>query len=1599
MPKRCLQNLAFLFLALLAGTAISQTRMRVLESSNKFLQIAWSADQAAQPPDYLAKPSFQSGQQVSRFASLLLLPPQGDVRIAATPQNLQSVNSDANVELSGFILPREFAELKEIGIWRGFRLARLQINPLIRDAANQVLEAQQVAVRVEFGNVLQNPKPSAMTASERQVMKSVLNAERASFWRMTAPPIDLKTIKTAAANSPYLRIEVSEAGMYRLSFEELLAVYGSLDSVDPAQIQIFDRENKIALHFDGDADALFEPGEALWFWTDRLSGENGEWFNASTDTKVLQLHLGQAAGRRFQQRMVRDSSTAVITPFFKESLHFEKDQIYYHGDDDADIFNSASIPGEGWIWATINASEQFVTALTLPAVAGDAPACSLRARIRGITRDAIKPNHHVQIYLNSQLLVERQFSDRDDLILRAAFAANVLRSGENALRVVSVGGTGAAIDLFYLDWIEIDCWRQFDAGGDQIAFRNNARDDARYQIKGLPNDRIFVFDLAAEDQLQGFEIEQGSDSSWSIRFFEQADADRHFLVVSPSNLKTVDHLEQVSPSGLRDPSSAADMLILTHADFRQQAERLAEHRRQHSGLRVVVIDVRELYDEFDFGHVSEQALRNFLSYVAQFWQKPMPQFVLLFGDASWDPKRNLRNSTKQNFVPTYGNPVSDSRLACIDGEDDFLPDYFIGRLAVETVEEAQEVVDKLIRYEQMPLQDWAKNFTFLNGGVNAFEQSLFLELSEELIRHYVEAKPMAGKSSRIYKSSDGRTEGELLPDILSAIDNGTSLMAFSGHAGSQTWELMMVNDDIDELKNIDRLPFIASMTCHTARFAEPLQSCFGEIFLRLPERGAAAFWGTSGWGFAYQDGILLKSLFKAVTEDTVRSLGVATLLAKLGLWQQEGGSQTNINLIDQYTLLGDPALALQLPKQPDLAILPNNLTCTPANPTEQDSLVLLEVTVRNRGLATVDSTSLQVTARQLETSVPHFSQAAQIGAVGYAETATFAWRNGSRLGDFLIDAQIDGQNNILEADEQNNSAQVLLHFAASGLTIASPRLMEVTSKAQPVLAVYNADILSTGQRSYSFEIDTSMGFSSEFLLQSPALAEAEVRTIWQAPIALQDGRYYWRARAETDSVTDTWQVSSFYIDVSTSQNGFLQQGEDWRQSAGSFSRDGRGAMLPRQSSNQLFEPSGEVYSPAIGPAFAWHALTILQDIVMLDEAGEASKAEAQFALWGRKHISDDWQLLENNVATEASLADIDAEKYPFLQLRASFKTRDARVSPLLQSWRADFEPMGDIVLPKASLHLQSDSLLQGTPLQIAASAYFFGEHAPDSVMVLLSQQTAQNSREPVLSKRVAFASGKADVEFEWLVELAGTSSYFISADPGDEVPESVQYNNTISFERTILQDMHPPRLEILLDGRPSAAAPSYVSPRPELICAIFDDNPFAIRDTSQIRILIDGRQILFNDPDAKPEFRLLSDGDKRAEVVLYPVLSPGSHIILAQVEDVFGNRAETSINVNVASDLELLDVLNYPNPFANETQFTFTLTQLADEVRIKIFTVAGRLIQTIEMYDAAAGFNAIPWNGIDADGDALANGIYLYKVIARHGQRQVEKIAKLAIAR
>ncbi|MBD3411129.1 MAG: type IX secretion system sortase PorU [Ignavibacteriales bacterium] len=148
------------------------------------------------------------------------------------------------------------------------------------------------------------------------------------------------------------------------------------------------------------------------------------------------------------------------------------------------------------------------------------------------------------------------------------------------------------------------------------------------------------------------------------------------------------------------------------------------------------------------------------------------------------------------------------------------------------------------------------------------------------------------------------------------------------------------------------------------------------------------------------------------------------------------------------------------------------------------------------------------------------------------------------------------------------------------------------------------------------------------------------------------------------------------------------------------------------------------------------------------------------------------------------------------------------------------------------------------------------------------------------------------------------------------------------------------------------------------------------------------------------------DAGGKSGVVEYPLvdLEPGRHSVRVDAYDVFNNLSSRELEFEVVEtgELTLKNVMNYPNPTAGATVFTFQHNYSSPlDVTVSIFTVAGRKIRELTASALFDRFARIRWDGRDDNGDPLANGVYLYKITAKtiDGEESESVLGKLAIAR
>lgn len=424
---------------------------------------------------------------------------------------------------------------------------------------------------------------------------------------------------------------------------------------------------------------------------------------------------------------------------------------------------------------------------------------------------------------------------------------------------------------------------------------------------------------------------------------------------------------------------------------------------------------------------------------------------------------------------------------------------------------------------------------------------------------------------------------------------------------------------------------------------------------------------------------------------------------------------------------------------------------------------------------------------------------------------------------------------------------------------------------------------------------------------------------------------------------------------------------------------------------------GSLVSPEISGSSKWKSLTW---------EGDFSNRETSFSidLLGWNKNTNKWDTLRSGLKTNPplDLSFISPMIYPRIKLRANFSSTDGKNSPELRAWQVDFENSPEYILNYHLVKVTPDTLYPGDPLVATATIKNIGGTSGDSLQCRFSLLDAQNHPVTVYPD-ISVSAIPSNVYRNVSITIpsiltAGPLKLLATINPDHIIPEISYRNNSGSIPLTIYSDTKAPELNVTFNGI-TIRNGDYINQQPEILAVITDNSATGVADTSQIKIFIDQQQVsLSQNPDIDIQYSEHTL-NKTVRIRYTPLFKSGKHSLRIFVTDRAKNQGTFSIEFLVDDQFRILNVYNYPNPFSRETQFTYNLTQMAELVYIKIYTVAGRLIRTLDNAPGFAGFNSVYWDGSDEEGDRLANGTYFYRLVARNGSQQSSVTEKIVVMR
>ena len=393
------------------------------------------------------------------------------------------------------------------------------------------------------------------------------------------------------------------------------------------------------------------------------------------------------------------------------------------------------------------------------------------------------------------------FDYKETVNLFSTISSALLNNGNNILNIVDLP-TSASFQQVLLDWVDIEYERYTKAINDSLYFQFPATLSKNIRVIKITNitlpDSDLVLYKVKPDTVKITNFIITGTSNRTLTFIDTVSGNSAYILLANNFIKTPKFEVKKKFIDLRNNQEGADDIIISNKKLSRSASDYENFIKSNYDVRTKLVFVDDIYDEFSFGYPQPESIRNFLLYANQNWISPAPSYLTLLGDANYDYK-NLWTPVpairKQNLVPSYGNPVSDSWYSMWDSNKVDIPQMFTGRIPAASDEQVYFYLDKYGKYINRSFDDWNKTFLFFSGGdpstLGQIDQ--LKTANDNIINSFVKPKPIGGLSEHFYKTITPLTNfgPYSQSEIQNAINRGGLFISYIGHSGTQTWIMVL----------------------------------------------------------------------------------------------------------------------------------------------------------------------------------------------------------------------------------------------------------------------------------------------------------------------------------------------------------------------------------------------------------------------------------------------------------------------------------------------------------------------------------------------------------------------------------------------------------------------------------------------------------------------------------------------------------------------------------------------------------------------------------------------------------------------------------------
>lgn len=1463
-----------------------------------------------------------------------------------------------------------------------------------------------------------------------------LNNATSKAWRLPkVRDTSYQSPKSGTTQVNEIQLIVDKEGIYKVTYAMLhdfietmtdsldVEMAWDINDVDPRYLELRNENGPVPIHFIGESDGDFNQQDYFEFYGDRHYGET-KYYDDYTDENVYALYLKDSLGARMAVEngglIASNPSDYIVPDAYESSVHFEEQLMMDKLGHGWSVTNPNFFREDVWFWRKINAPNLDIIPFQLQYPKDSIiRTASVKACLYGLTyAESVGANqydHEATVRINAAMVNTQTWVGQTEKIFENAnpISNSYLHHGTNNLYISLSGNTlSGDREQVLFDYLEVKYWREYKTDDDKIKFSKPSNRPAglyQFQVTGFSGSDISVYKIGSSIfnscQVEPFNLDGVAPWTVTLQDSVASDAIQYYAVTENQKLSPKEFRLNL-PSDLKNPGNHANVIIVGNYEFlHSEGTDLLVSTWESANNTIAKVDYQDIFDEFNNGIRSAESLKAFFTYAYNNWGPPQLTHVILLGEGVDDERDNSPSRiyalvpVKKTWTNEHGATASDGWYATIVGND-LVPDIAVARINAFKPEQIMDFANKAYNYRFNPQTSrlWNSHLTLTSGGKITDSDDIFAQQSERLRRKNM---PQDYRATRVYTSTQtvsiqyfGGTF-----DLKDALNSGTQYLHFFGHGGGRIWaDYNLFNyNDVATLNN-QTYPIVMSMCCYASSFDTNGIASISEALVMQPNKGAITTFGFSGLGYMYQDEVWAQALTEAIFKHDFATIGEAYQFALSRFYAMNTSSTTRYALINAAAMLGDPLIHTLKPVG-GIPVSADNYVLAPG-----DTLL-----VSAQFPSDVLAARLYIqNGNEVEVNIPYdlpvingaFNASyvvptdinppylRSIYVAGYSPTNEYIGRSAFGVGraaamhHSTIPSSPAWNDSVAFIAKVFSNDDILSVTCKARVDSAGPNTTWVSLPMQPYPEIESAYVTAskippqtTGEEiACKYVVTTPTGtyesLTSSYITRGPDMQLGDIQleateggqaikvlvgNTGDAPSIMTDLSLYTRPVGGTQTLFSTQNILPLEVNQ-----------RRWETIPLAGLSQGNIIFTARVNTSNAFpewDQGTANNTLSLTTNYNYYAVGNEGDIIHSLESNVFCEIPQGLVPSGESSV---FYINAMGSLTATNQPDISTIKL----LSADTVTSD------IQSQAYEIRTLNPALVDS------TDTLINNKKFKLS---FFYSANDPDT-----QQQESDNSfkiyRWDATGSKWIHQGGNVDTQANKVVFEVSRQGIYTIYRNNDRIRPSIDVN---------VQDQ-----EFTVGG--------YISGKGTISLLLSDANGIDVFDNT-IRLYLNGNLI---DPQEYVATINL-DNVNRIPIKYQLDLGKGDYYMDIDCKDVNGNYNTRDIQFTVNEKFDVVNVANYPNPVlgdgatndpknAGRTRFTYVLTDDADEVKIKVFTVAGRLVKTFENLPTGVGYHEYPrtlygWDCKDDYDYYLANGVYFYKIIASKGSKKIEKTMKMAI--